>query len=66
MDCDSCGRYRPSSEIIPMAARDSHVIMACARCRRIAAAAAGQSAAAAAHSAAVEVRRLQQRVAAVR
>ena len=59
MDCDSCGRYRPSGEIGPMAARDSLVIMACARCRRIAAAATAQSAA-------MEVRRVQQRAAAGR
>ena len=35
MDCDSCGRYRPSSEIAPLRAADGRLVMACARCRRL-------------------------------
>jgi len=34
MDCDSCGRYRPSSEIAPLLNADGRLVMACARCRR--------------------------------
>ena len=36
MDCDSCGRYRPSAEIAPMRGADMRLVMACARCRRLA------------------------------
>ena len=35
MDCDSCGRHRPSSEIAPLLGADSRLVMACSRCRRI-------------------------------
>jgi hypothetical protein len=35
MDCDSCGRYRPSSEIAPLPDADGRLVMACARCRRL-------------------------------
>ena len=34
MDCDSCGRYRPSSEIAPRVDAMGRFAMACARCRR--------------------------------
>ena len=36
MDCDSCGRYRPSAEIAPLRDPDGRLVMACARCRRLA------------------------------
>jgi hypothetical protein len=36
MDCDSCGRYRPSQEIAPLRDADGRLVMACARCRRLA------------------------------
>jgi hypothetical protein len=35
MDCDSCGRYRPSSEIAPLLDAEGRLVMACARCRRL-------------------------------
>jgi hypothetical protein len=34
MDCDSCGRYRPSAEIAPLLEADGRLVMACARCRQ--------------------------------
>ncbi len=34
MDCDSCGRYRPSPEIAPVRMPDGLLQMACGRCRR--------------------------------
>jgi hypothetical protein len=36
MDCDSCGRYRPSAEIAPLRDAGGHLVMACVRCRRLA------------------------------
>lgn len=36
MDCDSCGRYRPSPEIVPLRDPSGRLVMACARCRRLA------------------------------
>lgn len=36
MDCDSCGRYRPSAEIVPLRRPEGRFVMACARCRRLA------------------------------
>jgi hypothetical protein len=36
MDCDSCGRYRPSPEIAPLRDSSGRLVMACARCRRLA------------------------------
>lgn len=36
MDCDSCGRYRPSLEIAPLRDSSGRLVMACARCRRLA------------------------------
>jgi hypothetical protein len=41
MDCDTCGRYRPSPEIAPLREADGRLVMACARCRRLAAARRG-------------------------
>lgn len=35
MDCDLCGRYRPSAEIAPRLDATGRLVMACARCRRI-------------------------------
>jgi hypothetical protein len=35
MDCQSCGRYRPSSEIVAVEVRHVGLVMACARCRRL-------------------------------
>jgi hypothetical protein len=35
MDCDLCGRYRPSSEIAPLVDATGRLVMACARCRRL-------------------------------
>lgn len=37
MDCDACGRYRPSSEIIALRSPAGRFVMVCARCRRLAA-----------------------------
>jgi hypothetical protein len=34
MDCDSCGRYRPSSEILAERRLDGLLQMACLRCRQ--------------------------------
>ncbi len=36
MDCDSCGRYRPSAEVAPLRDSGGRLVMACARCRRLA------------------------------
>ncbi len=36
MDCDSCGRYRPSPEISALRTAHGQLVMACARCRRLA------------------------------
>jgi len=33
MECESCGRYRPSSEILPMPGPAGVTVMACAMCR---------------------------------
>lgn len=41
MDCDSCGRYRPSAEIAPLRDPAGRLVMACARCRRLATARRG-------------------------
>jgi hypothetical protein len=43
MDCECCGRYRPSQEIAPLRAIDGRLVMACARCRRLAAGRRGQT-----------------------
>jgi hypothetical protein len=34
MDCDTCGRHQPSSEITPLLGADGRLVMACLRCRR--------------------------------
>lgn len=34
MDCESCGRHRPSDQIMPTWTASGSVVMACARCRR--------------------------------
>jgi hypothetical protein len=34
MDCDSCGRYRPSGEVAPLRDPVGRLVMACSRCRR--------------------------------
>lgn len=36
MDCDVCGRYRPSAEIAPLREAGGRLVMACVRCRRLA------------------------------
>jgi hypothetical protein len=36
MDCDSCGRYRPSEEVAPLRDPIGRLVMACSRCRRLA------------------------------
>jgi hypothetical protein len=43
MDCECCGRYRPSQEIAPLRAVDGRLVMACARCRRLATGRRGQA-----------------------
>jgi len=35
MECESCGRYRPSAEITPLRDEARRLVMICARCRRI-------------------------------
>ena len=35
MDCESCGRYRPSAEIAPIRMVGGDLVMVCARCRRL-------------------------------
>ena len=35
MDCETCGCYRPSWEIAPIADLSGRLIMACASCRRV-------------------------------
>jgi hypothetical protein len=42
MECQSCGRYRPSSEIVAVEVRRVGLVMACARCRRLMVAASRQ------------------------
>jgi hypothetical protein len=36
MDCEACGRYRPSPEIAPLRVANGRLLMACSRCRRLA------------------------------
>ena len=36
VDCDSCGRHRPSAEIAPLRGPGGRLVMACVRCRRLA------------------------------
>ena len=33
MDCESCGRYRPTAEVVLVAGPDGSLVWACARCR---------------------------------
>ncbi len=35
MDCETCGRYRPSAEVAPIREAGGRLVMACARCRRL-------------------------------
>jgi hypothetical protein len=35
MECERCGRYRPSQEVMPMRGADGGQQMVCARCRRL-------------------------------
>lgn len=35
MECESCGRYRPSAEIVATVDTAGRLVMACARCRRV-------------------------------
>ena len=35
MDCDSCGRHRPSQEIALLREADGRLVMSCVRCRRL-------------------------------
>ncbi len=35
MECDPCGRYRPSSDVAPTRDPDGRLVMACTRCRRL-------------------------------
>jgi len=37
MDCDSCGRHRPSEQIVALRSPGGAVVMVCGRCRRHAA-----------------------------
>jgi hypothetical protein len=34
MDCESCGRHRPSDQVVPTRSITGDVVMACGRCRR--------------------------------
>jgi ribosome-binding protein aMBF1 (putative translation factor) len=34
MDCESCGRHRPSEQVVPARSINGTVLMACGRCRR--------------------------------
>jgi ribosome-binding protein aMBF1 (putative translation factor) len=34
MDCESCGRHRPSDQVIPTRSTTGEVVMVCGRCRR--------------------------------
>lgn len=42
MDCDQCGRYRPTARILPMTGPAGTIWMACDPCRRRLAPAAGR------------------------
>ena len=33
MECDSCGRYVPSAQVLPALDHEGRMSMACARCR---------------------------------
>ncbi len=34
MDCESCGRHRPSDQVVPARSITGDVVMVCGRCRR--------------------------------
>jgi len=34
MDCESCGRHRPSEQVVPARSINGTVLMVCGRCRR--------------------------------
>lgn len=34
MDCEVCGRHRPSDQVVPTRSITGELVMACARCRR--------------------------------
>lgn len=34
MDCESCGRHRPSGQVVPTRSITGEVVMVCGRCRR--------------------------------
>ena len=34
MDCESCGRHRPSEQVVPARSTNGAVLMVCGRCRR--------------------------------
>jgi hypothetical protein len=34
VDCESCGRHRPSSQVMPARSSTGAVLMVCGRCRR--------------------------------
>jgi hypothetical protein len=34
MDCESCGRHRPSEHVVPARSLNGTVMMLCGRCRR--------------------------------
>jgi hypothetical protein len=34
MDCESCGRHRPSDQVVPARSSDGSVLMLCGSCRR--------------------------------
>ena len=34
MDCESCGRHRPSEQVVPARSINGTLLMVCGRCRR--------------------------------
>ena len=44
MDCDLCGRHRPSYQVVPARSANGTVLMLCGPCRRHAARRAGAAA----------------------
>ena len=35
MDCETCGRHRPSDQIVALRSSAGAVVMVCGRCRRL-------------------------------
>lgn len=35
MDCETCGRHRPSEQIVALRSSAGAVVMVCGRCRRL-------------------------------